>query len=84
MNKLDLAEGSVEQHARLLAEFLWTDNSAAANPELSGMSGEGEKLGPRLWRASVTTGEGMHTFAQGLVQAIKDRYVFYVFGSAPS
>jgi len=67
LNKLDLAQESAEEHAM----YMVTESDAFA--PISGSNNLDAR--PQWWRASVTTGEGMHTFVEGLVCAIKKRYV---------
>jgi hypothetical protein len=69
LNKLDLASESAEQHVTfmMMESDAITRSAGSKNPNEIALS--------QWWRASVTTGEGMHTFVEGLIQAVKKRYV---------
>lgn len=69
LNKLDLATESAEQHATLM---MMEPDAFTQSIEESASPNE---RAPQWWRVSVTTGEGMHTFVEGLVHAVKKRYV---------
>lgn len=64
LNKLDVANESAARHAEYLQVPGMAEDEAGAR--------RGEEI--RCWRASVTTGEGMQEFINGLVRCIRDRY----------
>jgi hypothetical protein len=73
LNKLDLATESAEQHTRFM--MMESDAFTQSTEKSPGSNHPDERALPQWWRASVTTGEGMHTFVEGLVHAVKKRYV---------
>lgn len=71
-NKVDLAREPAEGYGSFLSNLIWTEDIAVKN----GAEGStGFDFRSRSWRASVTTGEGMNTFVDGLVEAIRHQYV---------